>query len=76
MHIGKGDLVTLSNDRKYLVLSKVEYEGENYLYLTSSDEPYEIMIVREKNKLEIITDEELIKNLSILFYKDIKDLLV
>lgn len=76
MQIGKGDLVTLNNDRKYLVLSKVEYKGENYLYLTSSDEPYEIMIVKEKIKLEIITDEELIKNLSILFYKDIKDLLV
>lgn len=76
MQIEKNDLVTLENNRKYLVLSKVEYKDEFYLYLTSTNEPYEIVICKIiDDELEVITNEDLINKLSVLFYKDIANLL-
>lgn len=79
MNIKKGDAVTLSNNIKYLVLSKVLYNDKYYLYLTSiEDEPKIKICVENKNgdsiKLKEVNDTNLIKNLFLLFGEDIKSI--
>lgn len=74
--IKKGQAITLSNDIKYLVLSKVNYQNNNYLYLTSMEDDPKVLICKEEdNKVVIVTDEDIIKNLILLFDKDIKEIL-
>ena len=77
MNIKKGDAVTLSNNIKYLVLSKVLYNDKYYLYMTSIEDKPKIKIcVENKNgdsiKLEEVKDTDLIKILILLFSEDIK----
>lgn len=78
--IKKGQIITLSDDVQYLVLSKVVYQDNNYLYLTSmEDEPAVKVCLEKNNDLDIkilpITDEQLVKELIVLFDKDIQTLL-
>ena len=51
MEIKQGEVVTLSNGRKYLCFAVVEDAGRSYLYLMSTDEPME-MQVGEQTVLE------------------------
>ena len=74
--IKKGQAITLSNNIKYLVLSKVNYQNNNYLYLTSMEDDPKVLICKEEdNKVVIVTDKDIIKNLILLFDKDIKEIL-
>lgn len=79
--ITKGDIITLNDKRKYLVLSKVIYENEVYLYLSSIDNDHILRVCMEKkmNNEDInlipIVDEKLIIKLKNYFKKDIRDLI-
>ena len=80
MKIEKGNIVTLNNDIKYIVLSKVNYKGNDYIYLTSMEEDSKIKICCEKTtegvtKLSVVNDVELIKELVLLFDADIQSIL-
>ena len=76
MEIKKGQKLTLSNNKNYLVMSKVLYNNINYLYLISFEDTKDIKICSlDNNKLLVIDDKELIEKLMILFTKDVKDLI-
>ena len=80
MKIKRGEIVTLSDDISYIVLSKVLYEGKNYLYLTSMEENPKIKICCEKEdsdqiKLSVVTDMELVSKLILLFDENVKEIL-
>lgn len=48
--IEMGDLVTLSNDREYLVANILELHNIRYAYLISNEKPIEIVIATIKNE--------------------------
>lgn len=80
MKVEKGNIVTLSDDIQYIVLSRVEYDNKNYLYLTSMEEEPKIKICCENKendvlKLCIVTDIKLINKLILLFDNDIQSIL-
>lgn len=79
MFIKRGSIVTLNNNVNYLVLSKIKYNDEYFLYLINSDGKNGIKFGHEKEvdgnlKIYFIHDEKLIKNLLPLFLKDTKEL--
>ncbi|MEE3343798.1 MAG: hypothetical protein VZS44_06890 [Bacilli bacterium] len=74
--IKRGQAITLSNDIRYLVLSKVKYQDNYYLYLISMEKEPKAVICEEKdNKVVIVKDDEILKNVILLFDKDIKEIL-
>ena len=80
MNIKKGDIVTLNNNTKYIVLCKVLYNDKYYLYMTTIEEKPKIKICVENKdsdsiKLKDVEDSNLIKKLLLLFNDDIKSIL-
>lgn len=80
MIIKKGSLITLSDNKKYLVLSKVNYNDLVYLYLSSvENEPVQKVCIEESTDdkiiLSVVNDKKLIKELVPLFDKDVESLL-
>ena len=70
------DIVTLSDQNKYQVISKINYNYQIYYYLVDINEISNIKFLYENNnKLTEIDDEELVNKLLPLFYNEIKDLL-
>ena len=66
-------IITLDNDKKYVLIEKITYQNEEYLYLTNVDNVLENMIVLLKdNKVEKILDKEKIQILVKLFEEKIK----
>lgn len=77
MKIEKGDMVTLSDDVEYMVISKIDYQGNTYVYLTTMDEPPKLRFCREEKineslELNDVTDPELLKTLIQLFNDEFK----
>lgn len=66
-------IITLDNDKKYVLIEKITYQNEEYLYLTNIENVLENMIVLLKdNKVEKILDKEKIQILVKLFEEKIK----
>lgn len=79
MQIKKGNKITLSDNKQYLVLSKIEYSSEKYLYLSNLEDPADIKVCREAEEngsfqLVVVNDKELIRKLFVYFYKDMKEM--
>ena len=71
-----GEIISLENGKEYIIFSKIEEKGVNYLYLMSNFKPIEIMFAIEKydSKIEIIGDPELKeKVLNLLKQKAVND---
>lgn len=80
MQIVKGNIITLSDNKKYLVLSKIDYSNEKYLYLSNLEDPANIKVCREESENEslqlvVVTDKKLIKKLFTYFFKDMKTMI-
>lgn len=80
MQIVKGNIITLSDNKKYLVLSKIDYSNEKYLYLSNLEDPVDIKVCREESENEslqlvVVTDKKLIKKLFTYFFKDMKTMI-
>ena len=80
MQIVKGNKITLSDNKQYLVLSKIEYSSEKYLYLSNLEDPVDTKVCRETSEngslqLTVVKDKELIKKLSLYFFKDIQTMI-
>lgn len=78
--IKKGQILTLTDNNKYLVLSKVLYKNVNYLYLIDINDNTKFKICCENIdnnniSVSIINDNKLIEKLILLFTKDIKEIL-
>ncbi len=58
-------IITLDNDDKYVIVSKIEYNNETYCYLGKLDNDIKYFYGKIINgDLEIITDKELISYLA------------
>lgn len=73
--IEKGDLLTLSNNKTYIVASIIEYQGEEYIYLIEKDGISDIKFcVKESDDtLKIVTDPNIIIKLITRFSEEIKN---
>lgn len=71
--IDKNDFITLSDNNKYLVVSKVEYQNATYLYLADIVDNINIKFVLVYNDTVIaVNDNELLKKLFKLIVSDLK----
>ena len=80
MNIKRGDLITLSDNNQYLVISKIFYEDKFYLYFIDMNDDKNIKFGFEKQEgdiLEIIPfqDPVLINKILPLFEKDLAGML-
>lgn len=70
------DIVTLSDDHKYQVVSKTIYEETTYYYLVDITDISNIKILYENiDRLTEVEDSELVSLLLPKFFYEIKDLL-
>lgn len=74
MNINVNDLVSLDDNNKYVVLSKLEYEKKIYYYLIDVNNRTNIMICYlDGDELVQFNDDNLIKKLIPLFLKQLRD---
>ncbi len=74
MNINVKDLLTLNDNNKYVVVSKIEISDKIYFYLVDINNYENVLICYlENNKLKEVTDEELVKQLIKVFSAELKD---
>ncbi len=76
MNIEIKDVVTLSDDVRYVVVSKINYKNNVYYYLTEIENLTNIKFLvenKDKNSLIEVEDKELIQKLLPLFIKETKE---
>lgn len=70
------DLVTLSDDNEYQVISKTNYEGLVYYYLVDMNDITNIKFLYENgDKLTEVDDSDLINRLLPRLLEEIKDII-
>ena len=72
MDIGIKDIIELSDDKSYVVISKTIYENKTYYYLIDKDnnENFKFLVENSKNNSLIeLEDKNLIQQLLPLFLK-------
>lgn len=72
MNIEIKDTLTLDDDKSYVVVSKVNYQNNTYLYLIEAENNDDVKILKleANNKLTEFDNPELIKELLPLFLKE------
>ncbi len=78
MNIGIRDVVTLSDNIRYVVASKTTYENNVYYYLTEIENLSNIKFLvenKERNSLVEVEDKALIQKLLPLFVNASKEIL-
>jgi hypothetical protein len=76
MNINIKDVLTLSDENKYCVVSKTEYQGKMYYYLIDLNDSGNIKFCfQNQNELTEVEDAEEIRKLIPLFYDAAKDIL-
>ena len=69
-----GDLLTLSNGKNYIFLCDLLLDGEKYVYLISEDGVSDFLICSlESDNLSVVTDGDLLVELSNRFSERLKD---
>lgn len=70
----RGELLVLSNNKEYAVVSSIIYEGVNYVYILDTEEYRDYKFCRyEEEQLRVVKDEELVKTLIAKFNTDLKE---
>ena len=70
------DVVTLSDNKEYVIVSKTEFQGVPYLYLVDIENNTNNMICKfDNNSLERVIDTDLLAKLVIIFNDDLKNVL-
>lgn len=73
----QGELLTLSNDKEYAVVSSIIYQGANYVYLLDTENYKDYKFCKyEEEELIVVKDEELLKVLITKFNSNLKDNIV
>ncbi len=74
MKINIKDILTLDDDNRYIVISKINYEERNYYYLMDVNVNSNIKFCYEEDdELIEIDDNKFITKLLPLFYKEVRD---
>ena len=64
----QGEVLTLSDNKKYTVISTIEMDNNNYSYLIDNDDYSNMMFCKiVEDDIEEITDHDLIEKLLIKF---------
>ena len=72
--LNQGELIQLSNNKEYAVVSSIFYEGINYVYILDTESYKDYKLCKfEDELLKPVKDEELLKELIIRFNDDLKD---
>lgn len=79
MDIEKYCIVTLEDDKEYVVVSKINYDSNDYVYLVGVEDNKNIKICKEEKgissvKLIDVDNKELFNNIVPLFYNDVKEI--
>ena len=70
MNIEVKDIVTLSNNTRYCVISTISYNNINYLYLINIDNKNDVKFVYyENNRLNVVKDNSITDKIIPLFLK-------
>lgn len=74
MLLKEKDIITLDDGKKYLIISIIKNEEEEYVVLSNTNNVKEIKIVKNrcidgKNFMEKVEDEKILKNIFIELYK-------
>lgn len=69
------DILTLSDNNKYIVVSKVNYENKNYYYLINENNSDIKFCYEDNNELVELDDKELTTKLIPLFIEVTKQVL-
>ena len=69
----QGDVLTLSDNKKYVVVSSQTWNHENYVYVIDQDDYTNFMFCKYDNDkgLEEVVDAKTIEDLMMVFQKDI-----
>ena len=68
------DVLTLEDNNKYVVASKINYEGKEYYYLVDINNPSNLMFCYNENDTMVeFDDKELTTKLLPLFYETCKN---
>ena len=67
------DIITLSDDKKYMIMSKTNHEGVTYLFLMNvdDDKDYKFCNLDKEKKLFELKNQELITTVAPLLYKNL-----
>ncbi len=52
-----GDVITLDNDKKYIVASTCTYKGKNYAYIVNTDDELDVYLGEVDNDDFILVDD-------------------
>ncbi len=67
-------IITLDNNQRYTIVSKINYENNNYIYLANIDTTSEFIIGKvENDEIVIIKEQPLLSNLILTFAGTMKD---
>ena len=67
------DVLTLEDDKKYVVVSKIDYENKVFFYLVGVEEITDVKFgYIDNDEFVEINDKELVTKLLPHFYKDVK----
>jgi len=68
MKLENGEIITLDNNKDYIVLKQLIIENTNYIYLVTAQKPVEVLIARlDGDNLNPITNEEELEKVINLF---------
>jgi len=68
MKLENGEIITLDNNKDYIVLKQLIIENTNYIYLVTAQKPVEVLIARlDGDNLNPITNEEELQKVINLF---------
>lgn len=76
MNISIKDILSLDDNKKYVVVSKIYYDGKDYLYLVDIDDNDNLKFCYlDKDEIVEISDKELNTRLLPLFFGKVKNVL-
>lgn len=63
MNIEEKDIITLNDDKRYLVVRKINFEKKIYYYIANVDSPLEVKYLFESGDklIQVHNDDELVK---------------
>lgn len=72
--LSQGELIQLSNNKEYAVVSSIFYEDVNYVYILDTESYKDYKLCKFENELlKPVKDEELLKILIMKFNEDLKE---
>ena len=68
----EGNILTLSNKQKYVVVYTTTYKNDEYCYIINKDDDNDSMVCKilSNESVEIVTDEKMINIFLQIFIKD------